>query len=57
MFLPNEVCVVTVYESRPCQDLPCFHGPRYLKEEGRGVWELSCLRLECLLGEIVMEDI
>ena len=53
MFLPNEVCVVTVYESRPCQDLLCFHGPLYLKEEG----ELSCLRLQCLLGEIVMEAI
>ena len=39
------------------QDLPCFHGPLYLKEEGRGVWELSCLRLQCLLGEIVREAI
>ena len=47
----------SIWSGGMSQDLPCFHGPLYLKEEGRGIWELSCLRLQCLLGEIVMEAI
>ena len=39
------------------QDLSSCHGPLSLKEEGKGVWELGWLRLQCRLGEIVMKAI
>ena len=47
----------SIWSGGTSQDLASCHGPLSLKEEGRGVWELNCLRLQCLLSEIVMEAI